>query len=118
MGLHLRGHSRARVGDRQHHVMAGADVEVGARKVIVHHHAGGFDHQLAAVGHGILGVHGEVHKDLPHLPGVGAKSSRMRVERQNQIECFHPAAAQHVFVIFDELVHHNGLGLSDLPAAE
>ncbi len=31
----------------------------------------GFQSQLAAVGHGVAGIQGEVHDDLLDLPGIG-----------------------------------------------
>jgi len=80
VGLYFRSHSRTRVGDRQYHILSGVDGKVGASKEIVHHHVGGFDQQLAAVRHGILGVDSEIHEHLTHLAGVRAKSSRFAIQ--------------------------------------
>ena len=60
------------VADGQHNAMAGANA-VLARDRLAEVRVGGFDADAAAGGHGVAGVQDQVHDDLLHLAGVGAR---------------------------------------------
>ena len=70
MGLHVGGHAAAGVGHGQHDIstrphfgvllnISGAELDVG-----------GFQAHPAALGHGVAGVHHQVHDNLLDLSGV------------------------------------------------
>jgi hypothetical protein len=67
-----RVHTRSRVGDRKHHVVAGAGERLVGTVFRVEDDKRGLDEQGAAVGHGVAGVDAEVHQNLFDLGGIGA----------------------------------------------
>ena len=69
----LRGlvHADAGVDDRDRDVRAGRDAQLLGRKRFRELHHAGLDGELAAVRHGIAGVHHHVHDDLLEASGVG-----------------------------------------------
>ena len=53
-------HAAARVGDANHHVVAGFDLRMPLRVVIVEHAVGGLDGELAPFRYGVAGIDREV----------------------------------------------------------
>ena len=51
---------------------------VGTREVLVERDVGGLDGELAALRHGVAGVHGKIHDDLVDLAGIGADGAERR----------------------------------------
>ena len=79
---------------------------------------GGFDHQFAAVGHGVARIHRQVHDDLFHLAGVGANDAQVRAGLQHQFDVFANQARQKLAHFFHDAVDVHHAGLKHLHAAE
>jgi hypothetical protein len=63
----LGRHAGAGIGDDQGHIVAGRDVDVLRRILVVQVRIGGFDHQLTTLRHGITRVDGEVEDRVLEL---------------------------------------------------
>ena len=95
--LYLLAHARARVRDSEQHIVARFQLRITLHALLVERDIGGFQCELAAVGHGIARVHGQVHDDLFNLPGV--RLHRAQAGRGNNMR-HHVAAhemAKHPF---------------------
>ena len=81
-------------------------------------HVGGFKHQLAALGHGIAGVDGQVEDDLLDLARVGFHPAQVGAKEGGQLDVFADQSPQHLLGIRHHRVKVEDLGLHDLLAAE
>ena len=76
----LRGHAGAGVGHGEHDVATGLGARMFAAVELVELAIACFDLQLAAVGHGVARVDGEVHDDLLDLALIGFDAAERRIE--------------------------------------
>jgi integrase len=67
---HSRRYSRSRIGHTDLHVTSRLGLDVHGSVLLVQNAVLDADGQVAAVGHGIPGVHAQVQKNLMHLGGV------------------------------------------------
>src|SRR5579862_4283000 len=88
-----RVHSRSRVGDRKHHVVAGARERLVSTVFRVEDDKRGLDEQGATFGHGVASVDAEIHQHLLDLGGVGADQG----ERWSENGLDFDIAANHFF---------------------
>jgi len=67
VGQHLAAHADAGVAHGELHPVAGARLGAALAVQVVQLQVAGLDTQGAAVGHGVAGVHRQVHDDLVDL---------------------------------------------------
>src|SRR2546423_7609545 len=78
----------------------------------------GCDGELAAIGHGIAGVDGEVHEHLLDLAGVSFDLAEGRIEGEVELDVLADQARQHLFHVGDEGVEIEDDGFENLLTAE
>ena len=78
----------------------------------------GLDRQLAALRHGVAGVHGQVHDDLVDLAWIGAHGAQLGAWNHDQIDVLADHAREHLQVLGDHLVQIEHFGGQHLFAAE
>ena len=89
-----------------------------AHVVLIQRDIGGLDGQLAAVGHGVASVHGEVQDHLFDLAGIGFDPAQfLRVDRL-QFNILADEAAQHLLQVGNHGVQIQHQRLQHLFAAE
>ena len=88
------------------------------RKILVERDARGLDGQLAAVRHGVAGVHGKVHDDLVDLTGIGADRAQTRTWNHDQIDILADHAGKHFQIFGYHFIQVEHLGGKHLFAAE
>ena len=77
-----------------------------------------FDRQQASVGHGIPGVHDQIHEDLFQLPGVGLHVTVIGVEADHQLDVFTDEAPKHAVYIADDRIQWEDFRFQRLLSAE
>src|SRR5690349_5128136 len=83
--LRFRIHAGARIGDAELNIVArGEAAQVALGNALVKVHVPGFDHELAAFGHRVPGVYGEIHDDLFHVPRIGFDFTQFGTEYGDQ----------------------------------
>ena len=70
----------------------------------------GLDGQLAALRHGVAGVHGEVHDDLVDLAGIGTNGADRGAWNHDKIDILADHAGEHFQVLGHHLVQVEHLG--------
>ena len=81
-------------------------------------HVGGLDGDLPALGHGIPGIHRQVHDHLLDLTGIGLDHAQVRPQDGHQIDVLADQAPQHLIQVHDQIIEIQDLGREDLLAAE
>jgi hypothetical protein len=114
---HLRGHAHAVVAHGERHVLPHRQV-APARGARVDPAVGGFNHQLAALGHGVARVDAQVEQRVLQLPGVGVHVPQPDRGHVLQFDLRAERAAQQLFHVAHQPVGVDGLGLQRLAARE
>jgi hypothetical protein len=78
----------------------------------------GFDGELAAGGHGVARIHGQIHDDLLDLPGIGAHRAQGRRGDHYKIDIFADDARKHLEVLRDHRIQIENFRRQHLLAAE
>ena len=104
-------HAQARIttGSRMHRLRGGDFVKF---------HSGGFDDESSALGHGVAGIHREVHQDLIHHPGVRVDEQRCGRVVKLQTHVFAQDALEHFGDVDDDVVQIEVVRLQRLTPAE
>ena len=76
------------------------------------------DEQLAAAGHGVAGVDGEVDEHLLDHAGIGLDEGQLGGVTALQVDVLADDPLEHLGQVRDHFVQHQRLGLHDLLAAE
>jgi len=73
---------------------------------------GGLNAEPAALGHGVPGVHDQVHDDLLDLARVGSHESQRRVQRRDQADVFAESSVDESLEVFEaeRLVKDQAMG--------
>lgn len=108
----------ARVRHGEAHVGARRGADVLARDVGVELDVRGLDRELAAEGHGLVGVGREVHDHVLDLAGVGAHVPEARGAAQRELDVVAEDAPQRGLHRGEGLVEVEGARPHHLPAAE
>ena len=85
---------------------------------VVHLDVRRFDGELAALRHGISGVHRQVHDHLLDLAAVGLHGAESRGKLGGELDVFTEQPPQHPLSLADENIQVENGGLQDLLAAE
>ena len=88
--------------------MAGVGAHVLARPVFFHVHVRGFKLEPAAVGHGVAGIHSQVHDHLLELAGVCLYVAQARLQIYLQMDVFAQQPHQQVLHVV-----HNRVQVQD-----
>src|SRR5438876_10580026 len=118
MGLHVRRHADAGIADREQDVAPRRRREVLARIALVQFGVRGLDGELAALGHRIPRIHGQIHDHLLELPRVGLHGAERRIEPRREVDVLAQQAAQHLLDVGHEAVQADDARLQHLLAAE
>ena len=78
----------------------------------------GVDHQVAAGGHRVPGVQGQVHQQLLDLAGIAGHRRQVRAGPDDQPDVFADRAAQRLLDLADHRVQVEHLRAYDLAAGE
>ena len=108
----------AGVADGQHHVSARRHGLVSGGMARVQLGVGGLDAQQSPVGHGVPGVHAEVHHHLLQLPRVGLHLAEVRAGNDREVDVFADQASEHLLEVRQEGVEVQHLRVHDLLPAE
>ncbi len=108
----------AGVADGQHHVAARRHGLVSGGMARVQLGVGGLDAQQSPVGHGVPGVHAQVHHHLLQLPRVGLHPAEVRAGNDREVDVLADQASQHLLQIRQEGVEVQHFRVHDLLPAE
>ena len=111
-------HAEAGVADGEVDVRPGLHAHVAGRMLFVEIHVGCLDGELASVGHGIAGVHHQIHEDLLDLAWVGPHHAEVRRQHLNIVDVFAENPPQHLFDPSGDLIQVQHHRLQHLLAAE
>src|SRR5579859_5135926 len=78
----------------------------------------GFECQLAAPGHGVARVHGQIDNDLLDLTWIGAHGSKVRGRKNRGLDILADQPAKHRFNATDNVIEANVPRLEYLLTAE
>src|SRR5579862_4293326 len=118
MRLGFLVHPGAGVADSEHHVVARSKRSVESGIFFVKGDVGAFDGELAAAGHGIACIYGEVHNDLLDLSAIGAHGPQFRPRYHDEVDVFANHAGEHLQVLSGNVVEVDDSGGEHLLAAE
>ncbi|VVN77193.1 hypothetical protein PS685_05357 [Pseudomonas fluorescens] len=104
LGQDRRRHAGTVVADGDHQVVPGLDRLQGGDVAAVEVHVGGFDQQLAAIGHRVPGVDHQVEQGVFQLTDVGADRPDFLGQLQFQLDMVAFGAAEQVFQGMDQLI--------------
>ncbi len=114
---HLGRHPGARIADNQLHILARLGCKTKSGEPFVHKKRRRLDAELAAFGHCISGICGQIHQHLFDLPRVGLDGTRLSVQPKNNFNILSDQLAQHLRDFPDDLIHANKFGRTrPLPA--
>ena len=116
--LCVRIHPATGIAHRQHHIGTWLDQGMCAGIGIVQFDVLRFDGQLSAAGHRVSCVHGQVHDDLFHLPGIDFHPSKRWVKAEDLGDVLADQAPQQLPDIRNDLVQVQHFGFQDLLSAE
>ena len=74
--------------------------------------------ELAALGHGIAGIHGQVDNDLLDLPPVGLHPPQIMLRNRDQLDVLADEASEHFLQVRDHRIQVQDLRSHDLASAE
>jgi hypothetical protein len=111
-------HAQTRVGDDQRDVGAGRERRKAGGCRLVDLDVAGLERQLAAFGHGVARVYGEVHDDLLQLAEVHLHASDAVAQPGHQRDVLPDQSPQHVLHLRHDAVEVQHLRLEDLLPAE
>ena len=106
------------VGGRQHDVRSGSRAHVGGTVPLVELHVGRLDRELAAVRHGVTGVHREVHGDLLDLAWIDLHLAEPGCEQHGQLDILADESPEQALHSRQGVVQVDDPGLQDLLSAE
>ena len=92
----LRVHPVPRIGDGEHDMRARLTSGLSRSKSLIQRDVGRLDRELAPVGHGVAGVHRQVHDDLLDLGRIGFHPSERRIEGRVELDVFADQPPQHL----------------------
>ncbi len=118
MGESIWGDTAAGIGDFEEHVGAGVGVGLGGGGIFVDGGALGADEELAAFGHGVAAIDGEVEDNLFEHDGVDLDVGEVGGEGEVDGDTFADGALHHIGHVFDELVGVEHDWLEELFSAE
>ena len=118
MSLRFGVHPHARIGDGQQDVIAGRHGRVPVGLFLLHPHIARFDHQLAAVGHGVACVDREIQDDLLDLSLIAPDSMQLRVQFGLQFNILADQAEEHLGHIGNDAINIERLGVEHLLPAK
>ena len=94
--LSLSVHACAGVADLEHNVIAGPQRCVMPCVLFTEGYVGSLNRELPAGGHGIPGVHGEIHDDLFDLTRVSADCPEVSSRQHHEVDIFPDHAREHL----------------------
>jgi hypothetical protein len=78
----------------------------------------GLDVELAAIGHGVASIHGEVHNHLLETAGIGHHDVGIRRRNRDHVDVFANQPAEQLFDLDHQFVYPDHTRLHGLAAAE
>src|ERR1035441_4581750 len=111
-------HAAAAVRNPQTNQKAASRVGLLRHVGVIDFDGGGADEELATVGHGVAGVHGQVHDDLLEHADVGLDMQQVGGIVGVQGDVFAQQPLEHLGKVLEDGVNLEDLGLDDLLAAE
>src|SRR5436309_3340325 len=118
MGPDLRIHSASGVFHRQHHVWSWLGNDRLFAMIPPQDNIGCFEKQLAALGHGVARIDGEIHNDLLKLPGISLDYAQPWLQDSEYLDVLAEQPPQHAPYFTDDLVQVQRLRRKHLPTAE
>src|SRR5438477_12476806 len=100
----LVAHADAGIGNRQHNVIARAQLWKTPQVVLVQHGIGSHNGEFSAIRHGIPGVDREVHNNLLDLARVGFDMPCSRIKFRVKLDVFTDQPAQHFFHLSNDVI--------------
>ena len=91
---------------------------VGLSKALIQVGVRSFNRKLAALRHGIAGIHGQVDDDLLDLPTVGLDPPQVGLRNRHQLDVLADEASEHFLQIRDHRIQFQYLGSENLASAE
>src|SRR5262249_2065097 len=110
--------ANASVTDDQQHIGAWLDADMAARVLLIELNVGGLDRQLAAFGHRVASIDGQVDQHLLDLPGVGANQAEIGRRQHYQLDIFADQTAQQLIQTCQQVVRIKNSRLDALLARE
>ena len=101
---HLGRHADAGIGHRDHRVLAGSHLRVGAGVALVEIGVGRLDGELAAARHGVAGVDDKVDQRALDLGGVGEHAPQAAAQHGLDLDRLADRAPQHLGHAADQCV--------------
>src|SRR6185312_14052100 len=87
VSLCLEAHSDARVSYLEKHVGAGRQIGVSLETAL-NFGIRRANQQLSSIGHGVTGIHNQIHNDLLHLTGIGLDAPELRIQKSLELNVF------------------------------
>ena len=115
---HVSGNAGPGIADRDHGVAARPDVAVRAGVVFVENDRPGFDDELAAIGHGVAGVEGEIEDSGGKLVGIDDCRACLAFKYRFDLDMLAERALQQLCGIDDQRIDVGFPGLERLLAGE
>ena len=118
LGFNLRRHADTGVGDRQHHVLARQHLDLRRGVALIEMHVCGFDSELAALGHGVARVDGEIENCDFQLVRIGVGAPEPACQDRFDGDLFAQCPPQQIGHAGDETTNIQGFRLEWLLARE
>ena len=114
----VRAHADSGVAYRQRHERTGHGFRVPGGGARIQLRAGSLNRDPPAIGHGVAGIHHQVHEHLVQLAAIRHHRREVRSELGDDLHVFADQPPQHAFGLVDHAVQVEGPRLGDLLAAE
>ena len=108
----------ARIGYRQHHIVAGLDGRPGFGGVRINHHVLRFNHQFSASRHGVRRIHGQIQEHLLDLARVRLHPAEGLSGAKREFDILVNQPLQQLVHVRDQRVHVEDGRFQRLPPAE
>ena len=114
----LRIHAVSVVAHCDHGEFARLHAHMRAGVILIQHNIRGLDCQVPANGHGIAGVHRQIHDGLLHVARIGFDIAHADTEVENQLDIFANQPLQHFLRLDQHRIDVDHARLHDLAPAE
>ena len=114
----LFGHSRPRIADGDHDVLARHDFSPAGGVLVVRGDVGRRNRQRAPVGHGLVSVDSKVHEDEVQLGSVSRDIPKSGSQLRDELDVFTDKSAQRRAHFLDQIVQVDNCGCNDLLAGK
>jgi hypothetical protein len=118
MGLGLRVHPTSGIGDAQQDIPSFRQPEVHTQTLVRKVHVDRLEGQFPPLGHGVPGVHAQIHDHLLDLSRIRLDFSKLPVGADQHLDVLAQKPRQHFSHSREELIQVQHHGLDELFSAE